>query len=747
MAMEEPENSSVKTSSNMLAEANGNFVISSEGGIGPVPYIDLIDANDRIWRVTVGIDGALSTELQDTTPPVLTITPAGGDFTNSQQITMSTDEIAMIYYTVDGTEPSTGSLVFSDPITITETTTIKAFARDEAGNESAITTVGFTKIGGEEPPTNLIPGFNSGSWDIHPDTTIISDTEIRLNATGIWHNNILFVPINPNQMYTFTVENPNGGAVYGYNVNSLDNRINQIFYSQSPVVTSEFTSHANASMFEVHVSSGLAASGTFTFKNPSLTTEGQVEPPPTGEGPFAKGDLRVSSNKRFLEHTNGEPFFMVADTAWNLFGRLNMTEIETYFETRNNQGFNTIMAPIIGFDNGFRGPNKAGLSPLNSNNWYSPNEAYFQFIDQAIQKAQSKGLYFMILPIWGSSQVNNGELNPSYNNQGLAEAKNKAWFLGNFLGSRYKNYPNIIWCMGGDTNLLGNTEIYTSMSEGLTNGDGGRFLQTYHTQFQTNDVQALYWIDFVMDQTGHVIDANSWQEVTNMYMASPTKPVIDGEPRYEGILNNYTVGPLLTDFDARQGIYWGLFAGAHGITYGHNAVWQMYQPGYSPFNGANIYWYDALNSQGGLDMGFIGKLMLSRGKKPGTTNDYSPFFSRIPDQSIIVNTSNGSAGAKVIATRGNELGGKGSYYLFYIPYAGTTVTINLEKLIGTLNVDKFTASWFNPRTGNSHFLLEDEIIGHYAFTSPTSDGSGRGFDWVLVIDVKNWGYGNPGVVS
>src|ERR1035437_10110504 len=53
--------------------------------------------------------------------------------------------------------------------------------------------------------------------------------------------------------------------------------------------------------------------------------------------------LKVSDNHHYLvDAKTGAPFFILADTAWNL-GALKLEEIETYLQSREEHGFNTIM--------------------------------------------------------------------------------------------------------------------------------------------------------------------------------------------------------------------------------------------------------------------------------------------------------------------------------------------------------------------------------------------------------------------
>jgi len=69
----------------------------------------------------------------DTTAPVTTATPAGGLY-SSPSVTLFTNELATIYFTLNGSEPTINSTVYSAPISITANTTIKFFAVDKVGN-------------------------------------------------------------------------------------------------------------------------------------------------------------------------------------------------------------------------------------------------------------------------------------------------------------------------------------------------------------------------------------------------------------------------------------------------------------------------------------------------------------------------------------------------------------------------------------------------------------------------------------
>ena len=49
---------------------------------------------------------------------------------------------------------------------------------------------------------------------------------------------------------------------------------------------------------------------------------------------FSHGDLQVSPNGRYLQHTDGTPFLYLGDTAWELLYRLDEPQVERYMENR-----------------------------------------------------------------------------------------------------------------------------------------------------------------------------------------------------------------------------------------------------------------------------------------------------------------------------------------------------------------------------------------------------------------------------
>ena len=74
--------------------------------------------------------------------PVLT---SATSFIESINVEITAEEGASIYYTLDGTDPTTASTQYTAAITLTETTTVKAIAA-KGGNVSSVASATYTKV-------------------------------------------------------------------------------------------------------------------------------------------------------------------------------------------------------------------------------------------------------------------------------------------------------------------------------------------------------------------------------------------------------------------------------------------------------------------------------------------------------------------------------------------------------------------------------------------------------------------------
>ena len=80
----------------------------------------------------------------DNTAPTATATPTGSTSNTSKTVTLKMSESGIIYYTLNGTNPTTSSSKYSAPLSITSTKTLRYIAVDLAGNKSPIYSQTYT---------------------------------------------------------------------------------------------------------------------------------------------------------------------------------------------------------------------------------------------------------------------------------------------------------------------------------------------------------------------------------------------------------------------------------------------------------------------------------------------------------------------------------------------------------------------------------------------------------------------------
>src|SRR2546425_2326191 len=141
---------------------------------------------------------------QDSLPPTASASPAGATYTSAQSVTLAASEPATIYYTKDGTTPTTSSAVYSSPISIGTSTTLKFYAKDTAGNTGPVVTqvyaidttpptVSASPIGGTYTSTQSVTLTASRPSTIYYTTDGTTPTTSSTNGpnpvTGIVINN------------------------------------------------------------------------------------------------------------------------------------------------------------------------------------------------------------------------------------------------------------------------------------------------------------------------------------------------------------------------------------------------------------------------------------------------------------------------------------------------------------------------------------------------------------------------------
>jgi hypothetical protein len=463
--------------------------------------------------------------------------------------------------------------------------------------------------------------------------------------------------------------------------------------------------------------------------------------------------LQVSQNGHYLQYENGRPFFWLGDTAWELIHRLNREEVVSYLTTRKEQGFNVIQTVLLSEFDGLTVPNAYSSLPfikgdpskllvMPRNDSIKKDEYdYWDHADFIIKKAAELGIYIGLLPCWGEYVI-------PREGKAIFNTEIEAYTYGNFLGKRYHEDKNIIWILGGDRlpdERANGLNLWRAMAKGIADGinslndfngktDYSNTLMTYHCYVSSSKwFQTDKWLNINMWGSYHsdYSIARAYEQSFDDWMLPNPKPTINGEPAYEDHHVNWMENEnSFTAYDVRQIAYWSIFAGACGHTYGCNPVWQFYDKERKPITFVHTFWQQALKDEGATQMKYLKNLILSR-----------PVIERVPDQSII-SKGEGFGSNHCIATRGK------SYLFVYIP-TGYPVTIQMGKISG----DTVKACWYNPRNGESTVIGRFNNSGQIEFAPPGISKelewlkTGRGCDWVLVLDDSKTGFKLPGIIN
>jgi hypothetical protein len=172
-----------------------------------------------------------------------TFSPPGGAYTRGQTVAIADSTLfSTIHYTTDGTTPTTSSPVYTAPITVNSTTTVKALAVASGCLNSIVPAAIFTITTGGGGALNYSAGFTSQGLSLNGSVSL-QGTRLRLTDGGMSEDSSVWYSSKVNvqnfttdfsfQMtnaagngMTFTIQNAGttalgpGGAGLGYGASS-----------------------------------------------------------------------------------------------------------------------------------------------------------------------------------------------------------------------------------------------------------------------------------------------------------------------------------------------------------------------------------------------------------------------------------------------------------------------------------------------------------------------------------------------
>ena len=130
--------------------------------------------------------------------------PSGEKLRKGTEITLTSDEGAVIYYTLDGKEPTKQSMLYTEPIVIETATIIKAFAVKEGLSDSAVITLEYTVFENADVEQAAEPkaDIKSGTVEKGTKITLTSDTP----GAQIYYTLDDTAPTEDSTLYTEPIE-------------------------------------------------------------------------------------------------------------------------------------------------------------------------------------------------------------------------------------------------------------------------------------------------------------------------------------------------------------------------------------------------------------------------------------------------------------------------------------------------------------------------------------------------------------
>lgn len=427
------------------------------------------------------------------------------------------------------------------------------------------------------------------------------------------------------------------------------------------------------------------------------------------------GLLRVSDDARYLVAADGKPFVWIGDTAWHMADRLTREDVVFYLDDRKSRGCTLIQAAV------FMGHSNSSGQTRNPKNAYGhrlfiggdqPDPArplvvaggspdaprdYWDHVDFIVRETHARGLYLALLPCWGSHHIN-GRTRGA---RAVIFDEANARAYGEFLGARYSDKSHVVWVLGGDTNpdtRADGLPVYRAMAAGLVQGATGktvawnqpdaaweRLLITYHPVGPHSSSEFFHadaWLDFHMIQTFRYRERTTDFVTRDCNLTDPRRPVVMGEPAYEGDPPDpYAV--TSTALDVRRQGWQSFFSGACGFTYGAlksgaNGPLYDFAPG----------WKQCLELPGAAQLAGPLRRWLS---------DH-PWWTYVPQPSVLAEGAGAGESRKIAFGPVHRR----ALYVYFPDHSSATLKLPVPLRQGPLRIE-----WFDPRTGARQHVAVD----------------------------------------
>jgi hypothetical protein len=428
--------------------------------------------------------------------------------------------------------------------------------------------------------------------------------------------------------------------------------------------------------------------------------------PYEGDNPlYQHGQIEVAPSGRYLRHTDGTPFFFLADTCWNGPHLSQPDEWDDYLTDRSAKHFSAVVftAPH------FRGlaANAEGRTAFSGRERIAIDPEFFQRLDRSVDAINDRGLLAVPLLLHAGKDTDR--------NSGYYLPEDQAVLLTRYIIARYDAH-HVLWDLIAEAEFNGGGARYWKRVARAVFEDGRNHPATLHPHGMD---WALYqfvdepWMDVVGYQSAHGDNEAYLRWIpegppSSSWNLKPHRPFINLEPPYEGHVAYHSGKP----FDAatvRRHIFWSLFAApVAGVAYGGHGVWGWDDGTGAPFaheqTGPAPSWREALGLPGAVSMRHLAELMATL-----------PWWTFVPAPELIAaQPGKGDARLTVAAARGDG----GQLGIVYVP-RGSHLRLTLDA------AEAPRAVWFDPRDGSRRPapIAPDGAV-------PTPDGE----DWVLLLE-------------